>query len=240
MVYLAAAGSKQLAEVRESAGDGKPRRLLQGLWLAIQRALGLGGERHFDLEGMDRADDQDSIPVSLYYAGRLLADAVPVPRGGRVVRVILPYTGGDLVDGGFELRGENVSSTVSAVVLRHDPPLSRTERAALELVPESMLDLHVGAALPGTLLGKNDQERARQEEERRRQQEAAQEARAEQAAARAEAMAEVAAERAERRAASGRDFVPHLRESTVRALPPVATAAVLLQIRRDSLAGPGM
>ncbi len=243
VVYLAAAGSRQLAELQESTGAGSRSGLLPALASVIRGILqlfGIGEGKHVDLEAMDRAGGPDPVAVSLHYAGSLLAGDVPVPRDGRVVRLILPYTGGELVEGGLVLRGENASSAVSSLVLRHDPPLTRVERAALELVPEAMLGLHVGAALPGNLLGKNDEERRRQQEERRRQDDAAREARNEQAVARAEAQAEMAAERAERRAEKGRDFEPHLSEAIVRELPPFATAAALLQMRRDTLAVPGM
>jgi hypothetical protein len=229
VVYLAASGSPELARLREQAGLGGSG-LLTRLLRLFRR--GGGGTETIDLTSMDRADAKDSVPVSLAYAGTLLADAVPVPRDGRVVRVILPYTGAGLREDALVLRGENAGK-VSTLALRNDPPLSRVERAALELVPEAMLGLHVGAALPGKLVGVND-------EERRRQEEAAREARMEQAMARAEAMAEAAADRAERQAEKGREFAVHLRDEVVAGLPPAATAAALLQIRRDSLAGPGM
>ncbi len=218
VVYLAASGSKSLTKLRESAQRGK---LLKAT----------------ELEEFDRAEQKESLRVALRYAGTLLADAVPVPRDGRVVRLILPYNGGELFDGGLTLHGEGIENSISAVALRHDPPLTRVERAALDLVPASMRHLHVGAALPGALVGNNDQERRRQEDERRRQEQeqARQEANAERAQAQAEAQADRAEERAERRQGGRQDLFAHLFDSTIQTMSPAMSAAAMLQLRRDAL-----
>jgi FKBP-type peptidyl-prolyl cis-trans isomerase len=217
VVYLAASGSKGLTKLRESAQRGKPLKTTE-------------------LEEFDRAEPEESLRVALRYAGTLLADSVPVPRDGRVVRLILPYNGGELFDGGLTLHGEGIEKSISAVALRHDPPLTRVERAALDLVPASLRHLHVGAALPGALVGNNDQERRRQEDERRRQEQ--EHARQEANAARAEAQAEAQAARAEARAErGGQELFSHLFDSTIQTMSPAMSAAAMLQLRRDSLRG---
>jgi len=224
VVYLAASGSKDLKKLRKSAQQGK---LLKAT----------------ELEEFYRADQKESLRVALQYAGTTLADSVPVPLDGRVVRLILPYNGGELFKGGLTLHGEGIEKSVSAVVLRHDPSLTRVERAALDLVPASMRHLYLGAAIPSAIIGNNDQERQRQEEERQRQEQ--EHARQEQNAARAEAAAEAAAQRAEQRAeqreqqrreGSGAIF-DHLRDTTIQALSPAMSAAALLELRRESLSG---
>lgn len=217
VVYLAASGSKSLTKLRESAQRGKPLKTTE-------------------VEEFDRAEQKESLRVALRYAGTLLADSVPVPRDGRVVRLILPYNGGELFDGGLTLHGEGIEKSVSAVALRHDPPLTRVERAALDLVPASLSHLHVGAALPGALVGNNDQERRRQEDERRRQEQ--EHARQEANAARAEAQAEAQAARAEARAErGGQELFSHLFDSTIQTMSPAMSATSMLQLRRDALRG---
>lgn len=220
VVYLAVSGSKSLTKLRESAQRGKPLKASE-------------------LEEFDRAGQKQSLRVALRYAGTLLADSVPVPSDGRVVRLILPYNGGELSDGGLTLHGEGIEKSVSAVALRHDPPLTRVERAALDLVPASLRHLHVGAALPGALVGNNDQERRRQEDERQRQEQehARQEANAARAEAQAEAQAALVEARAEQRAGGRQELFAHLFDSTIQTMSPAMSAAAMLQLRRDFLRG---
>jgi hypothetical protein len=223
VVYLAASGSKSLKKLRKSAQHGK---LLKST----------------EIEEFDRAEKKESLRVALKYAGTLLADSVPVPLDGRVVRLILPYNGGELFDGGLTLHGNDIEKSVSAVALRHDPPLTRVERAALNLVPASLRHLHLGAAIPSAIVETNDEERRRQEQERVRQEQ--EHARQEQNAARAEAAAEAAAARAEQRAEQreqqrreGGAIFDHLLATTIQTLPPAMSAAAMLELCRELLSG---
>ena len=75
----------------------------------------------------------------------------PWPRSGgsqeEVVRLLLPYTGGRLAAGGLTLAGSGPGAAVEVVALRHKPPLTRIELAALRLLPDGKSDLNVGPAL---------------------------------------------------------------------------------------------
>jgi hypothetical protein len=218
VIYLAASGSKHLRKLRESAKRGKRLKATE-------------------LEQFDRAEQKDLVRVRLKYGGNVLADSVPVPLDGQVVRLILPYNGGELLDGELTLHGEGVERRVSAVGLRHNPPLTKVERAALKLVPASMSYLHLGAALPSALVGKNDEERRRQEQEHQRQEaeHARQEANLERAQAQAEAQAEAAEARAEARRGGSQDFFAHLFDVSIQSMSPAMSAAAMLELRREAL-----
>lgn len=213
-VFLAAAGSKQLAA------------------LAKELASGATGKANPDLDKASKA----GIRVTLHHGSVVLAQDVVIPNDGRVVRLVLPYNGGELGPDGLRY---NASGEIAAIAAQHDPALSPIEQAALALVPEKLRHYNLGVALPGGIALNNDEERRRQEEERRRQEQ--EHARQEQAAARAEAQAEAAADRAERRQeererreAKGQ-FDIHLREITLETLTPGLSAAAMLELRRDTL-----
>ncbi len=210
-VFMAARGSTGLDNVRQALGSGR-------------------GDLHdWQTEIQDAASMDDPVVVPLYYGETLLAE-VPVPQDGGVVRVTLPYNGGALISGGLTIAG----SDVDVVAVASEPALTIAERAALSLLPDDLIGVNVGVALPGALLGKNDEERRRQEEEsQRRDQE---EARHEAAQARAEAQAEAAADRAEQRHEQRHGGLGiNLADITVRVLGPELTAAELTAIRREAL-----
>lgn len=207
VVYLAVHDSKALRALRSAVHS---------------HALGTGL-----LEGIDKTDS-DGLQVTIRHGDMVLAQDVPVPRDGRAVRLIMPYTGGKFEATGITLEGEGVS----AFGVVHAPPLTVGERAALSLIPESMLALNLGVALAGGIAATNDEERRRQQEEQRQ---ANQEAAAERAQQRAEAQAAAAEARAEARAErrAGGSLEVHLLESTLGVISPVLSASAMLEIRRS-------
>jgi len=218
VVYLAAQGSEQLTSIRATAGG---RRAAETL-----------------LEGVDRVD-ADGHLVSVTYADQVLAAEVPVPRDGRPVRLILPFTGGEVDAAELIVTTTEGPGVVDAVAVRHDPPLSAVEQAALTLLPRDQLSVNLGAALPGGIALDNEEERRRQEEEQRQ---AAEEARNERAAEQAEARAEAAEARAEQRreareAGEGSRLDIHLLDATIKTLSSFQTANAMIEIRLDLLGG---
>jgi hypothetical protein len=210
-VFLAAAGSKQLAALGE------------------QLAKGATGKPDPSLDKPTRT----GIRVTVTHGDVVLAQDVVIPGDGRVVRLVMPYNGGELGAAGLRF---NASGEIAAIAAKHVPALTPIEQAALALVPEKLRHYNLGVALPGGIALNNDEERRRQEEESRRQEQ--EHARQEQQAARAEAQAEAAADRAEARReareAGGR-FDVHLREITLETMSPGLSAAAMLELRRDSL-----
>ena len=214
VVFLAARGSKELSAIRATASADGPAEAL--------------------LAGTD-AVDKDGYRVTLSYGDKTLAEEVPVPRDGRPVRLLLPFTGGEIEPGELLIRASGEGDEVEGVAVRHDPPLSAIEHAALTLLPKDMLSVNLGAALAGGVAGENDEERRRQEEAQR----AAEEARQEQAMAQAEAQAEAAEARAEARREGGQAWESrveiHMLDATVKSLSAFQTASSMLEIRRDLL-----
>jgi hypothetical protein len=216
VVFLAAEGSDQLGAIRDTAEkDGYAESLLK------------------------RTDvvDEDGYRATVTYAGQTLAANVPVPRDGRVVRLILPYAGGEL-DASALIVATDGDRAVEGVAVRHDPPLTAVEQAALTLLPKDLLSVNLGAALAGGIAGDNDEERRRQEEENRR---AAEEARNERAAEQGEARAEAAEARAEERREArqgglwGSRIEIHMLDATVKTISSLQAATTMLEIRKELL-----
>jgi hypothetical protein len=214
VVFLAARGSSQLDAIRATATEDGPAEAL--------------------LAGTDAVDD-DGLRVTLAYGDKVLAEEVPVPRDGRPVRLVLPFTGGEIDSGALQLHASAEGDVIEGIAVRHDPPLSAVEHAALTLLPKDVLSVNLGVALPGGIAGGNDEERRRQEEAQR----AAEEARQEQAMAQAEAQAEAAEARAEARREGGHAWESrveiHMLDATVKSLSAFQSAASMLEIRRDLL-----
>ena len=214
VVYLAASGSKSLGAIRTRAqGHGGPE----------------GGYKH-----SERHDPEGHL-VTLTFHDKVLAEKVSIPRSGDVVRLILPFAGGDIDASALVVRPEGAAGVVEAVAIRHDPALSVVEKTALSLLPRDMLSATIGAALPGGLALNNDEERRRQQEEQRQAQE---EARAEKAQQQAEAQADAAEARHEQRQAErqgGSHFDIHLLDATVKTVSSLQTATSMIAIRRNLL-----
>ncbi len=210
-LFLAAAGSKQLAA------------------LGKELAKGATGKPDPTLDKPSKT----GMRVALKHGDVVLAEDVVIPGDGRVVRLVLPYNGGELGADGLRL---SASGDVAVIAAKHEPTLSSIEKATLALVPEKLRHYNLGVALPGGIALNNDEERRKQEEERQRQEaeHARQEQRAAQAEAQAEAQADRAEARAEQREAGGR-FEIHLRDITLETLTPSLSAAAMLGLRRNTL-----
>ena len=102
--------------------------------------------------------------VRLQMLGTAPTDEVRVPRDGQAVRLILPFTGGEIETQELLVRSAEGAGVVDAVAVRHDPPLSAVEAAALTLLPRDLLSVNLGVALPGGIAMDNDEERRRQAE----------------------------------------------------------------------------
>lgn len=213
VVYLAAAGSEQLTAIRDH---------------------GAGRAAELSMAGIDQIDP-DGQPATLTYGDRVLAEGVAVPRDGRAVRLVLPYTGGELDASQLLVSSGEGEQAIDAVAVRYDPALSAVEQAALTLIPRDQLTVNLGAALAGGIALDNEEERRRQQEE---QQRAAEEARMEQAMAAAEARADAAEARHDARGGGDPSrFDVHLLDITAQTISPVQSAIAMLEIRRELLQG---
>lgn len=86
--------------------------------------------------------------ADIRYGGRTLAKNLFVPPGLDVVWVASPYNGGLLSPNELTLVehwNEGTTASLEAVALRHEPPLTAAERAAIQNVPEDQLELNLAA-----------------------------------------------------------------------------------------------
>ena len=211
VIYLAAQGSQRLGAIRSQARGTASSEV---------------GYKH--KEGQVK----DGHLVSLTFHEKVLAEKVQVPKDGEVVRLILPFIGGEIDKSALLVHELGDRGAVQAVAIRHDPPVSVVESAALSLLPRDMLSAQLGAALSGGIALNNDEERRRQAEEQRR---AAEEARLERAQQQAEAQAEAAEARAEARRGGLMNIDIHVLEATVKSISSIQTATAMIGIRRQLL-----
>lgn len=89
----------------------------------------------------------ETLIADLCYGGATLVENILLPEDAEIAAIPLPYNGGRLADGGFSLSEhylEHVDANVDVLLVRHEPPLTEAERAALERVPEEMVAINVG------------------------------------------------------------------------------------------------
>ena len=89
---------------------------------------------------------RSTVFASVRYGGRTLATNVFVPEDLGFVVLDNPYNGGELYPQHFTLvehRRDDAELALDAVALRHAPPLTAAERAAVELVPAEQLEANV-------------------------------------------------------------------------------------------------
>ena len=146
-VFVARAGAPLLAELRAAlSGEGEPD---PGL---LDRVAGV----YRQIEARPQVDPAEALEVlraqpvfaDLRYGGATLATGVFVPEEGEVGVLILPYNGGRLARWGFtwveHVREDGAA--LEALVVRHAPPLTRAEAAALRMAPADQAELNVGLA----------------------------------------------------------------------------------------------
>jgi hypothetical protein len=84
--------------------------------------------------------------ATIRYGGRTLATNIFPPPGTNLVVLENPYNGGRLKPNELTLvehRVPGAGSSLEAVALRYAPPLTKAERAAVEQVPESQLEMNL-------------------------------------------------------------------------------------------------
>jgi hypothetical protein len=84
--------------------------------------------------------------ASIRYGSKTLATNILPPPGPNLVVLANPYNGGKLKPSELTLVEHRVPSAktgLEAVALRHSPPLTKAERAAVEQVPESQLEMNL-------------------------------------------------------------------------------------------------
>lgn len=89
---------------------------------------------------------QSAVFASVRYGGRTLATNVFLPEGLGFVVLDNPYNGGELYPEHLTLvehRRDDADLRLDAVALRHSPPLTAAERAAVDLVPADQLEANV-------------------------------------------------------------------------------------------------
>jgi hypothetical protein len=168
-----------------------------------------------------RAITSQDCYAELYYSSVFLTGGLCVPEGNDISAILLPYTGGDLVDSSFSFinyRRETNSPDLSALIVKRRPNLTIAEKAALDQVgPE----YHVGPAdlataglcTPGALF-------------------------ATVTAGLIVAAAGVVADHYLHNHGPVVNIDTHLTEEILNALGPAASARELLGIRRQALIGP--
>ncbi|SRR6266568_7821350 len=142
MVYVGKKGSPALARIREAAekGSGSDVRVAEELMAQYNGRKLLSPYRAWRL--------LEAAPVfaDIRYGGRTIAKNLFVPPGVDAVWIASPYNGGSLLPAELTLvehLKEGTKASLEAVALRHEPPLTAAERAALKNVPESQLELNL-------------------------------------------------------------------------------------------------
>jgi hypothetical protein len=140
-LYLAKRGAPVLSEVRRLAAAGGNDRLLSArLMSQFEKRAVVSMERAAALLV------EQPVFASVRYEGRTLAQSLYVPNDLDVCVVPMAYNGGDLSLDGFSLVEHFLPSAdtqLEAVALRHAPPLSAAERAALAAVPDDQVEWNV-------------------------------------------------------------------------------------------------
>jgi hypothetical protein len=140
-LYLAKRGAEVLSEVRRLAFSGGSDRLLAARLMS-----------QFDkrtVVPMERAAElltEQPVFASVRYHGRTLAQSLFVPDDLDVCIVPMAYNGGTLSLDEFTLVEHvmpGADTELEAVALRHSPPLSPAERAALAAVPDDQCEWNV-------------------------------------------------------------------------------------------------
>lgn len=88
-----------------------------------------------------------SVIADLRYGGATLVENILLPDDAEIAAIPLPYNGGRLAEGGFsiaEYYAEELDDDIEFVLARNEPPLTAAEKAALEALPEEMLEVNVG------------------------------------------------------------------------------------------------
>jgi hypothetical protein len=92
----------------------------------------------------------ESVFASVRYDGRTLAQSLFVPDDLDVCVVPMPYNGGRLAPDKFTLVEHYVPGTADrfeAIAIRHAPPLTRAEQAALDAVPADQDEWNVSSPM---------------------------------------------------------------------------------------------
>ena len=145
-LFLAKRGSSLLDAVRRvPTADADHIRKLTGQL----RQQYSGRKRVASLDAAVKQVVAQPVFAELRLHNRTLARHLFVPDDNAVCVVTLPYTGGDLAPDAFQLveyLKEGAKETLDAVILKHDPPLSASERAALAVVGDRAVNASLVAA----------------------------------------------------------------------------------------------
>jgi hypothetical protein len=161
-LFVAKRDAEVLSEIRQvvTTGGDRERLLTARLMAQFERRTVV------TLEKAAATLIEQPVFASVRYHGRTLAQSLFVPDDLDVCVVPMPYNGGYLSRDEFTLvehYSPGAEDRLEAVVIRHAPPLSRAERAALEAVPSDQREWSVsspmmcyaltGVAIVGAVIG---------------------------------------------------------------------------------------
>jgi hypothetical protein len=144
-IFVARAGSPRLAELRTALAASKE---------PASEAMDRADEIYRRIESRTQVAPTEAFellrrqPVfaDIRYGSATLATGVFVPEENEVGALIVAYNGGRLARGGFTLveHVREADAALDVLVVRHAPPLTRAEAAALRLAPADQAELNVG------------------------------------------------------------------------------------------------
>src|SRR5262245_37665329 len=144
-ILAARKGSRLMADIRASLRKGAKTEDVAGrLYRQYKR------RKTSSLTGALKKAVSQNVFADVRYGGRTLLEGLFVPDDLEVAFVPLPYNGGLLADDGIVLiehpRTDD-AEPLDVLVLRHAPPLTKAERAAIAKVPKEQRAMNVGNPL---------------------------------------------------------------------------------------------
>jgi hypothetical protein len=145
-LFLARRGAEVLSEIRHLVGTSsdKDRLLTARLMSQFERRTVV------TLEKAAALLTAQPVFASVRYHGRTLAQSLFVPDDLDVCVVPMPYNGGHLSLDEFTLVEHylpDAADRLEAIAIRHAPPLTRAEQAALNAVPEDQNEWNVSSPM---------------------------------------------------------------------------------------------
>jgi hypothetical protein len=141
MVFVGRKGTSLVSRIRKAAASpGEDARVAEFLYSQYQGKPQLSPYRAW------RLLQSSPVVADVRYGGRTLATNVFIPPYAEAVWFASPYNGGKLTADELTLvehHKEESKVGFEAVAIKHTPPLTAAERAALEKVPASQLELNL-------------------------------------------------------------------------------------------------
>lgn len=143
-LFIARKGEKLFQELKaavKKGGESEDRKV------AAQLNRSFAARRPRPLEEIARGIRSEPLLADLRYGGATLVENIILPSDATILAVPLPYNGGRIAEAGFTLAEhyvEDLDEEYDVLLVRHEPPLTEAERAALKAVPEEMVAVNIG------------------------------------------------------------------------------------------------